>query len=280
MFGYIMTNQEALAHESQERFKSFYCGLCRSLRMRYGTTGAATLSFDMTFLAILLNALYEPGEQRGEERCVPHPIRAHGYVSSPAIDYAADMNIALAYHKCQDNWRDDKSLLSCAEAAVLKRVYRQIRDQYPRQCGAIERWLEKIHVIEDTGAEEVDPPVNATGEMLGELFVYRDGDIWSDTLRSVGDGLGRFIYLMDAYDDVREDVRKKRYNPLKPLRKREDYEVLCREALMMMAADATAAFELLPILEDADILRNVLYSGIWMKYTLLQKKQASKEEGS
>ena len=77
MFGYIITNAETLPKERQERFRSFYCGLCRVLRREYGLKGTATLSFDMTFLAVLLNALYECDETAGEERCAPHPVKAH-----------------------------------------------------------------------------------------------------------------------------------------------------------------------------------------------------------
>ena len=278
MFGYILTNAETLPKERQERFRAFYCGLCRTLKKRYGPVGSFALSFDMTFLALLLNALYEPGESAGDERCLPHPLRRHAFVDTPVLDYAADMNLALAYHKCQDNWIDDRSVISAAEAKLLGRAYRKVVERHPEKCAAIQDWLEEIHRIEAAGIEEIDPPVNATGHMLGELFVYREGDIWSDALRGVGNGLGRFIYMMDAYDDLREDIRRRRYNPLKRYCEREDYEEMCRSALMMMVADATQEFELLPIVQDADILRNILYSGIWSKYSLLQNRRETKKE--
>ena len=69
MFGYIVTNQKALPEDRQRRFRALYCGLCRTLRKRHGLAGSATLSYDLTFLAALLNALYEPGEVEGRERC-------------------------------------------------------------------------------------------------------------------------------------------------------------------------------------------------------------------
>ena len=278
MFGYILTNPEMLPKERQERFRAFYCGLCRTLKAKYGLIGTTALSFDMAFLALLLNALYEPGEAEGTERCLPHPLRPHGYIETPVLEYAADMNVALSYYKFMDNWRDDRSLLSAAEAAMLRRAFDGVRKGHPDKCAAIEQWLREIERIESERLEAVDPPVNATGEMLGELFVYRPGDVWAEALRGVGDGLGRFIYMMDAYDDLREDLRKGSYNPLKGLRQRADFEEFCRSALTMMVADATQEFELLPIVRDGDILRNILYSGIWSKYALLQKKRESKEK--
>ena len=206
MFGYVITNSKTLSEERQQRFRAFYCGLCRALNRRHGLVGRTTLSYDMTFLALFLNALYEPEESGGEERCFLHPVKKHTFVDSPVLDYAADMNVALAYYKCRDNWQDDRSLPSAAEASLLKKAYGKVCGLHPDKCRAIEDWLREIRRIEEAELEEIDPPVNATGRMLGELFVYRQDDPWADVLRQVGDGLGRFIYFMDAYDDLPGDL--------------------------------------------------------------------------
>ncbi len=273
MFGYIVANTQALSKERQARFRAIYCGLCRTLRTRHGLAGGATLSYDLTFLAALLNALYEPGERAGRERCPAHPARAHDYVLSPVMDYVADMNVALAYHKCRDNWADEHSLLSAGEGVLLRGAYRRVEASHPDKCRAIEAWLDEIHAIEARKLPEIDPPVNATGRMLGELFVLPGEAMWAEELRAVGDGLGRFVYFMDAYEDLPGDMRHGRFNPLKGLRDREDYEALCRSAMTMMVADAADAFERLPVVLDADILENVLYSGVWSKYVWLQDKR-------
>lgn len=280
MFGYIVANAQALPKERQARFRALYCGLCRTLRTRHGLAGGATLSYDMTFLAALLNALYEPGERAGRERCPTHPARAHDYALSPVMDYVADMNVALAYHKCRDNWADERSLLAAGEGALLRGAYRRVAAAHPEKCRAVEAWLDEIHGFEAEQLLEIDPPVNATGRLLGELFVYPGEQTWSDELRAIGDGLGRFVYFMDAYDDLPGDLRHGRFNPLKKLRDREDYEALCKSALTMMVSDAAEAFERLPIVLDADILRNVLYSGVWSKYVFLQGKRNGKGKGA
>jgi len=232
-----------------------------------------TLSYDLTFLAMLLNALYEPGERAGLERCPTHPVKAHEYVVSPVMEYVADMNVALAYHKCMDNWMDDLDLMSAGEGRLLRQAYRRVNALRPDKCAAIENWLEQIHGMEAQRSCEIDPPVNATGQLLGELFVYPREHMWENELRSIGDGLGRFVYFMDAYDDLPGDIRHNRFNPLRKLSEREDYEALCKSAMTMMVADAADAFERLPVVTDSDIIRNVLYSGIWSKYALLQSKR-------
>lgn len=276
MFGYIITSADNLPKERAERFHAFYCGLCRTLRQRHGLMGGLTLSYDMTFMGLLLNALYEPGDVEGEERCAVHPFKRHCFVDSPVLEYCADMNIALSYHKCLDNWRDDKNAVSAAEAKLLSGAYRRAAELWPGQCEVIEAWLDEIHRIEDDGLEDIDLPVNATGRMLGRLFQYRAGDIWNESLFAIGDGLGRFIYLMDAYDDLPGDIKRGNYNPLKRYRNRPDYEDFCRDAMMLAVADATREFELLPIVRDIDILRNILYSGVWSKYVLIRNQRDPK----
>ena len=276
MFGYVITNAEVLPKDRQARFRAFYCGLCRKLRRKYGLKGGVTLSFDMTFLTVLLNALYEFEEQSGSERCMMHPLKPHAYIDTQVLDYVADINVALAYHKCLDDWQDDRNPISVVEARLLKRAYSAVVERYPRQCEAIEKWIDEIHAIEKSGVTQIDPPVNATGRVLGALFDWKQGDTWSETLQDIGDGLGRFIYLMDAYDDLPADIRKYRYNPLSGFSDRKDYEEFCQSAMMIAVADATCAFEMLPIIRDADILRNILYSGIWTKYVLIRKKKESR----
>lgn len=280
MFGYIVTDLNALEADRQKRFRALYCGLCRTLRKRYGIAGSATLSYDLTFLALLLNALYEPGETSGRERCAAHPAKNHDYVVSPVMEYVSDMNVALAYHKCRDNWIDDRNLMSAGEGALLRRAYRRVERDRPEQCAAIEAWLREIRKLEEGNVLKIDLPVNATGRLLGELFIWPGQAMWSEELRAIGDGLGRFVYFMDAYDDLPGDMRRGRYNPLKPLRDREDYEELCHASLTMMVADAAEAFEALPVVLDADIIRNVLYSGIWTRYAVLQNKRNAANKGA
>jgi len=274
MFGYITPNLSALSDTGRARYREVYCGLCHVLYRRHGLTGSVTLSNDLTFLALLLGALYEAEEERGEERCVVHPFRKHAYAYSKPFEYIADMNVALAYHKCLDDWQDDKNLLSRGEAFLLKRAYDRVAKQYPAKCEAIEAWIAEIHRIESANRKDIDAPVNSTGRLLGELFCWKD-DYWSGSLRIMGDGLGRFIYMMDACEDLPKDVRSGSYNPLSSYRTDENFEEMCKDALMMMVADCTQEFETLPILQDADLLRNVLYSGIWSKYAQLQKKEAA-----
>lgn len=272
MFGYVTITGDTLPKEARERYRAFYCGLCRALRREYGNLGRATLSYDATFLWLLLSSLYEPEERSGRERCVLHPVKPHPYVDNDLAAYCADMNMALAYHKCLDNWQDEKSLVGKAEAALLKPAYDQIAARYPDKCGLLESSLREIRQAESEDGLDPDRLANLTGKMLGALYRCRE-DEWADTLQRMGEALGRFIYLMDAYDDLPGDLKRKRFNPLKDMAEREDYEEFCKESLTLLIAECTQEFETLPLLQDVEILRNILYAGCWMRYRVRQAKR-------
>lgn len=278
MFGYVIANCNALTDEERNRFRSLYCGMCHTLHDLFGNVGRMTLSYDMTFMALVLSALYEPQEIQGSKRCAPHPFKPHSYVTNDIMEYAAGMNIALAYHKCADNWTDDRNVVSAAAKHTLKRAYSKVKSRWPDKCAAIESWMRENYAIEKSGKNEIDPPVNLTGKMLGTLFRYRD-DFWGDSLYRMGDALGRFIYFMDAYEDLKKDIRKKHYNPLRSIMPQDNYEDLCKDVLTMSLADCTYEFEQLPIVQDADLIRNILYSGVWAKYNQMHAKK-DKDKGA
>ena len=112
--------------------------------------------------------------------------------------------------------------------------------------------------------------------MLGAIYRYRE-DLWADTLQRIGEGLGRFIYLMDAYDDLEADLRRGRYNPLKDMSLQDDYEDRVLESLTLLIAESTDAFETLPLVKDMDILRNILYAGCWTRYRQKQMRRGRRQ---
>lgn len=271
MFGYVTIAGDALAPERQARYRAHYCGLCQTLGKRHGPVGQMTLSYDLTFLYMLLSSLYEPEENSGMARCVPHPCKAHAYVENEFAAYCCDMNIAVAYHKCMDDWKDDHSPIGRAEAALLQKSYDRVCAQYPEKCQRIEACLKSLAKLEQEDASALDGAANLSGEILGILYRYQE-DMWGDTLEQMGRALGRFIYLMDAYDDLDKDIRKKRFNALREYRERDDYEAFVKESLTLLIAECTDAFETLPLVQDMDILRNILYAGCWTRYRLRQTK--------
>lgn len=279
MFGYVIVNEKQLSEEEHRRMRAFYCGVCRSLKKRYGISGQITLSFDMAFLAMLLSSLYEPKTTETMARCAVHPKQKHLTFSNELIDYAADMNVALFYYKCLDSWQDEKRLSAHGMEHLLKRGFEQVAQRYPRQCGAIENAMEAQSRLEKAQCPDLDALCVPTGEMMAEAFVFCE-DRWSNTLRHMARSLGAFIYLMDAYEDMAKDEKNGAFNPLLVRREAPDFEESIHDMLTMTAAGCAAAFETLPLENDLGVLRNTLYSGIWTKYEGIRHKaeKAGKEK--
>ena len=248
--------------------------IMQSLGDRHGFRGRMTLTYDMTFLAIFLSALYEPAEAHGQMRCLPHPKEAHDFVRTSMTDYAADMTIALAYFKALDDWQDDRSLPGGLTAQLLKKRYEAVSADYPRQCADLEKNLRALSEVEAAHSDSPDAAANCFGALMASLFV-REEDYWSRTLRLFGASLGRFIYMVDAACDYDADTRKHSYNPVLLMgRQPEDM----RDVLTLLLGDASAAFESLPIVSDADILRNILYEGVWQSYNESLHRRAEKQK--
>lgn len=263
MFGYVIADAAHLEQDQLARYRGCYCGLCRALRREYGLASRLALTYDMTFLTLLLSSLYEPDEQCGHERCLAHPCKAHTYYESSLTRYAAAMNTALAYYNCLDDWNDDRRALRLAEAKLLRAAKDRARAQYPRQCDAIDACLARMAAIESGRSAAPDEAANEFGNLMAELFVYQE-DRWSNILRDFGFSLGKFIYILDAACDLEADRKKGRYNPLLALTN-TDPDSLERQ-LRLLIGDAAAQFEKLPLVRDAQLLQNILYSGVWTRF--------------
>lgn len=262
MFGFVVASDSALSDEEKARYQAVYCGLCRALGERYGQAARAALTYDLTFYVLLANSLGEPTEDTGEARCMMHPVKTMPYARSPWTDYAADLSVALAYHKCLDDIADDGSLAAHAGRAALEGAYRAAQERIPEQCAVIEVTTQRIRETENSPTTTPDTAANEFGDLLGELFAFNQG-FWADAMNEFGSALGRFVYLMDAAVDYAADEQSGSYNPF--VRLGSSPEAM-EQTLQLVAADAARAFERLPLEQDLHLLRSVLYEGIWIQF--------------
>ena len=276
MFGYVVANMDELPEELQRRYGAVYCGICREIRERASNLSRLGLSYDMAFLALLLMSLYEPEETAGGNACKLHPIKKRPWVDNDCVRYAADMNVALAYYNCMDDWEDDRKLSAKAVANVFEKYMPQLKQEYPRQCQAMETCIRELSQLEGEKCENPDQPANCFGRLMAELLVYRE-DFWAEDLRQLGFYLGRFIYLADAAIDYRRDVKKGSYNPFAAMGCGEDFE-LWEQYLVLATARCTESYERLPLVEDKGILDNILYSGVWLSYRRMQRESGKENQ--
>lgn len=308
MFGFVVADAGALSEKEKERYRAVYCGLCLALRDRYGQLSRACLTYDLTFFVLLCNSLHEPVETQGASHCVmyPAPAAPRPWARSTWIDYAADLSVALAYHKVLDDIADDGDLKARAAERLLAGAYERARTRIPEQCAEIERAMAAIRTIEEAGrsnedalsggagtacdspfsadatdavlAFDPDAAAHEFGRMLGRLFAHNQG-FWAKTMEELGRGLGRFIYLMDAAVDFAGDAETGSYNPFVALG--SDAEAM-RATLALAAADAAVPYERLPLVQDAHLMDAILYSGVWAQFNKVYPPQdaLAQNEGS
>ena len=266
VFGYVAANPKFMTEQEQQRYRGAYCGLCRVLGKRHGQLSRLSLTFDMTFLAMFLGAMYVPEEVSESFRCVVHPKGTHNAVTTVYTEYAADMNVLLAYLNCMDNWRDDRSIAALGESVLFRKGYQQACGRYPRQAQVIQEELEKLSQMEQARCEDPDAAANCFGRMLGELFVPHAEDYFARELREFGFYLGKFIYLYDACMDWEADRKKGSYNPVLLRFGAPIGRETMQTALVPYISRCLEIFERLPIVQDGTIIRNILYSGVWQAF--------------
>lgn len=282
MFGYVAVNKPEMKIKDYDRYRTYYCGVCHALRDEHGLSAQLSLTYDATFAAVLLTALYEPKTKKKRARCMIHPVGKKEYLKNDAISYIADMNVLLAYYKCLDDWSDEKKLHKLMYSRAICKKVKMIAKTYREKTVHIRTSLKKLSEYEKKENTNLDGLAGTFGDIMGEIFAYYPGygEDWSESLRCFGYQLGKFVYILDAYDDVPDDIKKEQFNPfIKQYvsMDAEHFSGYVKTILMMIAADMAKAFERLPIVEETGILRNIIYSGIWTRFFNIEKREKDKE---
>lgn len=272
MYGYVVVNKPELRFREFDVYRSYYCGLCDALGSEHGVLSRMTLSYDFTFLVMLLTGLYEPEVKVCDKRCAVHQIKKHTFRRSEATDYVADMEILLAYYKCLDDWKDDKNIAAKLELVYFKKKIRSIEQRYQQQAQVIREKLEKLSEYESLNETDIDTVSSCFGDIMAAVIVMKD-DEWKETLQRLGFYLGKYIYILDAYDDLLGDIKKNRYNMLKAYCEREDFEEFILGILNGVMSQCARQYEFLPIIQDTEILKNIIYSGVWTRYEQARKRR-------
>lgn len=279
MFGYVRPYKPELLVKEYGQYKAIYCQLCRVLGQEYGPMARLALSYDCAFYAML--ALSVAGERVEEHkgRCVCNPLKACTYIESPGEAYkkAAALCVLLTYHKLRDNCADEGFFRSLGSRLLLPLVSRKAKKaagRYPFMARTVEKTMEDQRTAEQERAG-VDRCAEPTANLLKELFGELAGcdDRQRTALESFGYFLGRWVYLMDAADDLLEDMRKGSFNPFivrlglegrKELseEERKAADTACNEALNATAAQLMLAANLIEPGPFGPIILNVAEKGL------------------
>lgn len=217
MFGYVRPSQNRLSAHDEELFESVYCGLCHELGRKYGFSARFVLNFDFTFLAILLSEAGEP--ECTSCRCIAHPCRARCVMThAQSLETAADHSIVLAWWQLRDHIADHglfRSLPYRLASLFLRRAYRKARSCAPSFDEAVQRHLAELSACERECCASVDRAAEPFAALMADMAAVVPDGPRRRVMAELFYHLGRWIYLVDAADDLKKDVANSCYNPLR-----------------------------------------------------------------
>lgn len=264
MFGYVTINKMELKFKEYYSYKGYYCGLCKCLKQKYSNKARMTLNYDMTFLILLLSSLYEPENKINHERCIVHPEKKQLVIQNEITEYAAALNIILSYYNMLDNWQDDKDYKSLTVMKLLTSEFKKASALLPEKTKIIKEKLENITSLEKSKTNDIDAVSNEFGQLMEEIILYKN-DEWEKNLRKIGFYLGKFIYYLDAFEDMKKDAENGSYNPFNNL-ENSDREKYARELIMLNLSFLSDEVEKLPLVQDKGTIDNIIYSGVLNKF--------------
>ncbi len=216
MFGYILPPPEAFAPQEHEQFRMAYCGLCHTLQRRYGFFSRFILNYDFTYLAILLSP--GSGFSPCAARCPVSPLKRRCYYPGcDALDLAADESVILTYWQLMDGIADHgfwKGLKYRVLAAVLRPAYQKAEALRPRFASVTREQLQILAQLEKARSASLDEPADTFATLLAAAADEVSDPVQSRVLHQLLYHLGRWVYLIDAADDLEKDLAAGNYNPI------------------------------------------------------------------
>lgn len=272
MFGYVRINKMDLTFREFDYYKGYYCGLCKYLKENHGEVSRLSLNYDITFLIVILTALYKLDSDITYERCIANPLKKKMRIVNEITEYAASMNILLSYYKLEDNLYDDNGIKDKLAYELYKGKLKKAYEKYPQKAEYIKQQLGNLRELEKQESKSIDKVSNTFGNLMGEIFVYKK-DEYEQNLRNIGFNLGKYIYILDAYEDLEEDNKNGRYNPfIDYIDKKEELKNKVDRLISMSLGMATKNIEQLNLEFNKSIIDNIIYSGVYLRYKSILEK--------
>lgn len=267
MFGYVRVQKEELRLREYADYRAVYCGLCRAMGKCTGQCSRLSLSYDAVFLYLIRAAARNIKPVFSTGRCFVHPLcRRRFAVVDDELTFAARASALLTYGKLCDDLADERGVKRAAKALLLpffRAANRRADLRAPEKT--VTEDLAALSALEKEETPSVDAPCEVFGHLLGEVFAFGLAGDAEKITRAIGYRTGRWIYAVDAADDLEKDARDGQYNPFlllyggmpTPAQKAE-----IEKALTYDLQALAAALDLLPSGELTDIAKNIVYLGM------------------
>lgn len=289
MFGYVTPLKNELKVKDFDLFRAYYCGLCHEIKRNFGNIPRVTLNYDLTFLAILLDSLNDKNIETNEFRCLVHPINKRNVVlSNPSLSYASFMNISLTYYKLLDDAEDNTSLTSKIKAFFMLIYKRKFPKSIQSTNEKIKDSLLTLNVFELKGNfSSIDEICHPFSTLVGSIFknypyhIKNDSDDLRDILYKLGYFLGKWIYLIDALDDLENDMKQNKFNPLNFLYNKNNLKfselvTFIKPKIEFLILSCTCScnenLSKLTLYKNEKLIKNILELGLINKYNLIIDK--------
>ena len=272
MFGYVRINKMDLTFREFEVYKGYYCGVCKYLKQNHGEISRLSLNYDITFLILLLTSVYRPKSTITQEVCIANPIKKKARIVNEITEYAASMNVLLTYYKLEDNLHDDKGIKDILAYNIYKGKLKKAYEKYPEKADYIKNQLLVLQNLEESNSTDIDAVSNTFGNLMGEIFAYKN-DKYEHDLRIIGFNIGKYIYMLDAYEDLDRDIKKGRYNPfIEYANKKEELRKRVDKLISISLGHLAQSIDNLHIKFNINIIENIIYSGVYLRYKNILNK--------
>ncbi|SDZ06164.1 hypothetical protein SAMN05660462_01702 [Proteiniborus ethanoligenes] len=285
MFGYIIPYKSELKVREYDMFKAYYCGLCKTLGKKFNQIVRLGLNYDLTFLALVLSSIDENKEKITREGCIANPFKKKYIVNTNrALLYASNMSIILTYHKLQDDWKDEGAIKSLIGTIPYLSPLSKANKTFGRKAESIREYLNKLIMLEKSKCNKVDEIADIFGKLMEEISVpdYIENKKIERSLKWIGYNLGRWIYILDAFDDLESDIINNSYNPiLLQYKYGKDEEIgdfkkrileSIEFSLIMSLESIGKGIEVLDIRKNRGIIENIVYMGSRDRMEAILKK--------
>jgi len=275
LFGYVIPCKEELKVKEYNLFKAVYCALCKTLGKKSNQLTRFGLSYDFTFLALLLTALDKEEPEIVRESCIANPLKKKPVLKmNKHLEYAAELSIIFVYLNLLDNWQDERSLKALITMPVYYFPLRNKRGKHSEKYQTFKTSLERLTFLERSKNDLLDKSADIFAEIMSVIFTpdYIKGTKEERILSHLGYNLGRWIYILDAYSDLEEDLKNGNYNPLLLQYKYQESEELANFVerikepveftLTFTLSNLANSYQLLEIKRFRNILDNIIYEGL------------------
>ncbi len=291
MFGYVTPYKMELKIKDYEKFKAYYCGLCRSIKHNIGNIPRIFLNYDMTFLAILLDSLEDGRQIYTKKRCVLHPMKKKIILKdNTSLKYAAFCNISLTYFKLLDDTNDDMSIKSKILSSYLRSYLSSMPEDFKKNFQIINDKLQNLYKLEkNLENRSIDLLAHPFGELTGFILSSSKKDTVKNDLYFLGYNLGKWIYIIDALDDLNTDMSHGKFNAINHCFNSENlrFEEFSKRIetridfiLGTCAAQCMNAFKALPVKRNEELLYNIIQYGLLDKMDKVFRRGVYKDEKS